>query len=133
MFKSIIFALKYKVCSNLLVPQFNESCNYTSKLDYSELNKLMKIGKIDDELLSSSSASMFKLIGEYEIFTRIASCVIKPRFGKWKKKNADRYCKDIENRLKINKVTQLVASFFLFNPLFLRGIGISLAMISQKK
>lgn len=133
MLKSIIFAIKYKVCRDLLVPQFNESFKYTSKLDYNELNKLMKIGKIDDELLSKSSASMFELLGEYEIFTRIASCVIKPRFRKWDFKKVDKYCKDIEDKLKINKVTELVASFFLSNPVFPSGIGISLAMISRKK
>ena len=133
MINSIIFFFKYKICRDLHIPQFNESCKYKSKLDYSELNKLMKIGKVDDEILSESSASLFKLVGEHEVFTRLASCIIKPRFRKWKSKNVDKYCRDIERRLKINKVTELVACFFLCNPLFPQGLGISLAVINQKK
>ena len=45
------------------VAQFNESCDYTSKLDFKELNHLMKIDDIDhlEDCVNALEACAFKL------------------------------------------------------------------------
>ena len=133
MINKIMFSLKYKSYKIMRNPQFNHSCIYTSKLDYKELNKLMRVGNESDEVLSDSSASMFKLVGEHEIFTRLASCMIKPRFFSWKIKNANKYCRDIEKYLDVNDVSKKVADFFLSNPLLPNSLAISFFKINLGK
>jgi hypothetical protein len=125
--KLIIFWLKYKRTSLLTAERYNEGIKHSQKLELNDLFVYLNGSELDD---MDKLKSLYEKIGEFEILTHIASCVIEPRFKKWKASDRLKYCKDI-NR-SINLAFSL-SGFFLFNfGLRHRSLGTYLMFLGKK-
>ena len=91
------------------VEQYNEGIKYAQMLDLNDLFEYFNGTEIKN---TEKLVSLYKNIGEHDILTNIASCAIKPRFGKWKSKKRLKYCKDLSR--SINLCLSL-SGFFLSN------------------
>ena len=109
--------------------QYNEGDIYKQMIDLSMLFKFLNQENV--ELLENADklSSLFKKVGDFEILTHIGSCAIKPRFGRWKKKNRLKYCKDINRSVNLSLE---LSGFFLSNfGLRFPNLGIFLQSLSQ--
>ena len=109
--------------------QYYEGMDFAQLLDINLLFEFMNDSNVELSKNSDKLKSLFTQVKEYDLITNIASCAIKPRFGKWKSKNRHKYCKDISR--SINLALGL-SGFFLSNfGLILPNLGNFLKAMSR--
>ena len=110
MWKRIKFFLKYRLVRDLTVEQYNTGLFYVQALDLKDmfifLDGDINLNNID------KLQSFFKEQHSSSILSHLASCAVKPRFGKWKAKNRMNYVEDINKSLD---TAILGCAFFLSN------------------
>ncbi len=125
------FWLKYKIRKDMSVAQYNEGLKYVQKLDLKILfdffHEEVKAGYRDFDKITT----LFQQIEKYDLITHIASCAIKPRFGKWKKHKRLKYCKDINKSMNI--ALNLCGFFLSKSGLALPSLGNCLITLSKTK
>ena len=126
MIKLFFFWLKYTQVTSLSVPQYNEGIKHAQKLNLDDLFVYLN----DDELRDADKLkSLYEQIGKYEILTHIASCVVKPRFRRWKEKNRLKYCKDISRSIDLSFT--LSGFFFSYSGLRQKNLGNYLTLLGK--